>query len=122
MLTTVARRQERGMAINELVERLSSGDHEVVFEGRVSDLKQLEDRIKDGFVFVKFTKTRGGTELGIDLLKDESDFSDADFSKGTGKLHVVGTCELNYNKVKCIADVDLKSRNGLGHLEILEGE
>ena len=48
--------------------------------------------------------------MGIDLLKDESNFSVADFSKGAGKLHVVGTCELNYNKVKCIADVDLKKQ------------
>lgn len=110
------------MAISELVERLSCGDHEVVFDGRVSDLRQLEDRMKDGFVFVKFTKTRGGTELGIDLLKNESNFSDADFVNGMGNLHVVGTCELNYTKVKCVADVDLKTRNGLGHLEILKGE
>ena len=79
----------------------------------------MKDRITDGFVFVKFTKTRGGTELGIDLVKDESGFSGADFVKGTGKLHVVGTCELNYNKVKCIADVDLNTRAGVGHLEVL---
>ena len=105
--------------VNELVERLAYGDHEVVFEDRVEDLEDLKNRVEDGFVFVKFTQTRGGTELGINLVKKESDFSQADFIKGTGKLHVVGVCELNYNKVKCIADIDLQTRTGVGHLEVL---
>ena len=106
---------------NELVDRLSQGDHEVSFEGRVKELDLVLERIKDGFVFIKFTGTRGGTELGINLVQDECDFSDGDFKAGTGQLHVVGTCELNYSKVKCVADVDLATREGKGHLEVIEG-
>lgn len=105
---------------NELVDRLSKGDHEVSFEDRVKELDRVEERIKDGFVFVKFTQTKGGTELGINLIQDECDFSDGDFKTGTGKLHAVGTCELNYCKVKCVADVDLATREGLGHLELID--
>ena len=60
-------------------------------------------------------------DSGEIIIKDKSskDFSQADFIKGTGKLHVVGVCELNYNKVKCIADIDLQTRTGVGHLEVL---
>lgn len=119
IITTCGVNVKVDMVINELVERLAHGNHEVVFEDRVKDLKRVKERIEDGFVFVKFTKTRGGTELGIDLLKDESDFSCADFVGCTGKLHIVGICELNYNKIKCVADVDLKTRKGVGHLEVL---
>ena len=104
---------------NELVERLSKTDSDVLFDDRVKDLKQVQERIEDGFVFVKFTQTKGGTELGINLVKEECNFDNADLEKGTGKLHVVGTCELNYCKVKCIADVDLSTREGKGHLELI---
>lgn len=108
--------------MDELVSRLCTGEHPVSFEERVKQLKQVEDRIRDGFVFVKFTQTRGGTELGIDLVPSECDFSNADFASGKGKVHVVGTCELNYCKVKCIADVDLSSREGNGYLQLLDQE
>jgi hypothetical protein len=105
---------------SELVERLSRGVHKVSFEDRVKDPSYVEERIKDGFVFVKFTQTKGETELGINLIQDECDFSSGDFKEGTGKLHVVGTCELNYCKIKCIADVSLTTRDGIGHLELIE--
>ena len=105
---------------NDLVERLSKGDHEISFESRVKELDRIEERVKDGFVFVKFTQTRGGTELGINLIQDECNFNNCDFKTGTGQLHVVGTCELNYCKVKCIADVNLATREGKGHLELIE--
>lgn len=105
--------------MDELVERLSTGSHEVTFEERVADIQQVQERIKDGFVFVKFTQTRGGTELGIDLIPEECDFSNGDFSSKKGKMHVVGTCVLNYVEVKCVADIDLATKKGIGYLEIL---
>jgi hypothetical protein len=104
---------------NELVLKLSNGKHEVSFEDRVSDPKRVEERIQNGFVFVKFIQTRGGTELGINIIREESDFSKANFENGTGNIHIVGTCELNYCKVKCIADVDLKTRKGDGCLVLM---
>jgi hypothetical protein len=104
---------------NELVSRLCAGDHIVSFEDRTPEPEHVDERIKNGFVFIKFTQTRGGTELGINLIQDECDFSNGDFKEGSGKLHVVGTCELNYCKVKCVADADLKTREGVGHLELI---
>lgn len=105
---------------SELVEKLRQGTHKVSFEDRVKELSQVQDRINDGFVFVKFIETRGGTELGINLVKEECNFNDGDFKAGRGNLHVVGTCELNYCKVKCVADVELSTRMGQGHLELVE--
>lgn len=105
---------------NELVERLSEKIHKISFEDRVKELSQVKERIEDGFVFVKFTETKGGTELGINLVKNECNFDNADFEVGNGILHIVGTCELNYYKVKCIADVNLSTREGNGHLELIE--
>lgn len=104
---------------NELVSVLSNGSHPVSFEDRISDIKRVKDRIDNDFVFVKFTQTQGGTELGINLIKNECELSSADFEKNSGKLHIVGTCELNYCEVKCIADIDLKTRKGTGHLEYM---
>lgn len=104
---------------NELVKKLSSGTHEISFEDRVLDKLEVKKRLSDGFVFVKFLQTRGGTELGINLIADESDLSMANFESETGLLHLVGTCELNYYNVKCIADIDLKTRKGNGYLRII---
>lgn len=107
-----------GSSSNELVERLCKRDQEVSFEDRVKELDRVEERVNNGFVFVKFTQTKGGTEIGIDLIPEECDFSEGNFKEGTGMLHLVGTCELNYCKVKCIADVDLATRKGFGRLEL----
>ena len=43
----------------------------------------------------------------------------ADFEIGKGTLQLVGTCELNFHKIRCIADIDLETRQGIGYLELL---
>ena len=108
--------------MNDLVERLSQGEHPVDFESRTEDMTEVKERLEDGFVFITFSNTRGGTELGIDIDHELTNFKEADFSKGEGKLKVVGTCELDYKKVRCIAEVDLSTKKGTGYLEILDNE
>ena len=71
------------------------------------------------FVFITFTETNGGTELGVDVDLGVTDIKNADFDKGAGSISVVGVCELNYQKVRCIAEVDLSTKKGLGCLELL---
>jgi hypothetical protein len=107
--------------MDELVQRLAEGDHSVVTRRAesVEDLKQSIDR---GYVLVTFTDTRGGTELGVRLDQAHSDLSKADFEQGTGTVHLAGDLTLNYVKVRCIADVDIATLKGKGHLEILEDE
>jgi hypothetical protein len=105
--------------MDELVKKLSSGSHPVVFEPRIEKAHDVKERINQGFVFVKFTETQGGTELGITLDNSLSCFKNADFEIGQGTIQIVGTCELNFQKVRCFADIDLATRVGIGHLEPL---
>jgi uncharacterized protein YbdZ (MbtH family) len=106
-----------------LVERLCEGDHPVEAglrpEKTVTLFKEAIDR---NYVHVKFTKTRGGTELGVKLDREACDFSHADFENGTGTVHVEGGLTLDYVKVKCIADIELSTLEGKGHLVKVEAE
>jgi uncharacterized protein YbdZ (MbtH family) len=104
-----------------LVKRLSQGSHPLSAglhpEKSVQALKEGIDR---GYVHIKFTGTKGGTELGIRLDTGVCDVSRADFDNQTGTVHLEGGLILDYVKVRCIADIDLTTLAGQGHLEIVE--
>lgn len=107
--------------MNDLVQRLSQGDHPITAGGPQPSREELRQRIEEmGYVFIKFTDTRGGTDLGVRLDKTKTDVSQANFQQGTGTVHLEGTLTLNYVKVRCIADLDLASLQGTGHLVVLE--
>jgi hypothetical protein len=109
------------IVVDELVARLSARDHHVEASLRpgktVEAFKECIDR---GYVHIKFTETKGGTELGFKLDRQASDLSKADFSTETGNVHLVGNLTLNYVKVQCIADIELKTLEGKGYLVPLE--
>ena len=105
--------------MDELVQHLSEGDHPVVTQ-RYKSAEELKQAIERGYVLVKFTDTRGGTELGFRLDNAATELSGADFNQAQGSVHVVGTLTLNYVKVRGVADVDIATLAGKGHLEILE--
>lgn len=105
---------------NDLVQRLSAGEHPVEVSLRPEKNAQaLKACIDRGYVHIKFTNTQGGTELGVRLDKDASNFRDADFAGQRGHLRLVGGLTLDYVKVRCIADIDLSTLAGKGHLERL---
>lgn len=107
--------------MDELVARLSAGDHNVEASLRpAKTVKAFKECIDRGYVHIKFTETKGGTELGFKIDRMESDFSKADFGTETGSSHLVGNLTLNYVKVKCIADIDLETLNGRGYLVALD--
>ena len=108
--------------INELVKRLSEGKHEVVIGHRNEPYEEIKERIEDGYIHIRFTKTRGGTELGINVDLNSTNVKDLDFTKGEGLLHIEGTTNLNYNTVRLIADIDLVSRKGEGYLKVVSEE
>ena len=108
--------------INELVQRLSEGKHEVVIGHRDESYEEIKQRIEDGYIHIKFTQTRGGTELGINVDLNNTNLKELDFNKGDGLLHIEGTTNLNYNAVRCIADIDLATRKGEGCLQVVEEE
>lgn len=107
--------------MDELVARLSARDHPVEASLRPEKtVKALKECIDRGYVHIKFTETKGGTELGIKLDREASDLNKADFDKETGNVHLVGNLILNYVKVQCVADIDLKTLEGKGYLVPLE--
>jgi Core binding factor beta subunit len=107
--------------VDELVARLSAGDHAVEASLRPEKtIKALKECIDRGYVHIKFTETEGGTELGLKLDRQVSDLSKADFDTETGNVHLVGNLTLNYVKAQCVADIDLKTLEGKGYLVPLE--
>jgi Core binding factor beta subunit len=107
--------------MNELVQRLSQGEHPVEVSLRpdktVTAFKECIDR---GYVHIKFTGTKGGTDLGVRLDPTASNFKEVDFDRQTGQVHLVGDLTLNYVKVRCVADIEIETLEGKGHLEPLE--
>jgi uncharacterized protein YbdZ (MbtH family) len=101
-----------------LVDRLCEGSHPVEAGLRPEKtVKLFKEAIDRNYVHIKFTETKGGTELGVRLDRDSCDFSKADFENGSGTVHVEGGLTLDYVNVKCIADIDLKTLTGKGRLE-----
>jgi hypothetical protein len=105
------------------LERLCEGDHLVEADPRPEKtVKLFKEVIERNCAHVKFTKTRGGTELGVRLDRNACDFGLADFEKGTGTVHVEGGLTLDYVKVRCIADIELGTLEGKGRLVKVESE
>jgi len=104
-----------------LVERLCEGDHAVEVGLRPEKtLKLFKEAIDRDYVHIKFTQTKGGTELGFRLDRSASDFSAADLENGVGTVHVEGNLTLDYVNVKCVADIDLSMLEGKGRLVKVE--
>ncbi|HEX6552862.1 MAG TPA: hypothetical protein VF026_08895 [Ktedonobacteraceae bacterium] len=107
--------------MNKLVQSLTEGDHPVTVGGSQPSLEEFRKRVQDmEFVLIKFPETRGGTELGIRIDKNATDLSQADFEQGAGVAHLEGTLTLDYVKVRCVADIELETLYGTGHLVALE--
>ena len=100
-----------------LVEKLCEGDHPVIASLRPEKtVNAFKDRIDMGYVHIKFTETKGGTELGIRLDRNTLDLSQADFENQEGSAHLEGELTLDYVKVRCVVDLDLKTLAGKGRL------
>jgi len=109
--------------MDELVQRLSQGEQPVEVTIRPERTgPRLKECIDRGYVHVKFTETRGGTELGVRIDASASDFTQADFEHGTGVVRIVGDLKLNYVPVRCIARIDLGTFQGKGRLEVASAE
>jgi uncharacterized protein YbdZ (MbtH family) len=100
-----------------LIDRLCEGDHAVEVSLRPErSVKRFKEAIDGDYMHIKFTETRGGTELGIRLDRNTLEFSAADFENGKGTVHIEGNLTVDYVKVKCVADIDLSTLHGRGHL------
>jgi Core binding factor beta subunit len=108
--------------MDELVARLSKGKHPIK-AGLLSErtAEAFHQRILNEYVHIEFTDTKGRTILGVQLDKAASDISKADFKEQKGKVHLEGGLSLNYNQVRCIADIDLATLDGKGSLQLVGG-
>jgi uncharacterized protein YbdZ (MbtH family) len=103
----------------DLVDRLAIGQHPVTLCLRPgATLDRLRQAIDRGVVHVRFTETRGGTELGVDL--DPSACRLDALSAGAGTIEIAGTLELDFRPVRCRAIVDVATFAGTGRLEPLD--
>jgi hypothetical protein len=106
--------------MNELTQRLTSSQP-VIMGGSQPSAEELRKRVEEmKYILIKFTETRGGTELGFELDEEASDLSGANFEEGTGAVHVEGTLILNDDSIRCIADLDVATLKGTGHLVLVE--
>lgn len=105
--------------LNELVERLTK-EQEVECARPEKNAEALKECIDRDYVHVMFKKT--GTEVGIQLDRRFCKFENADFKNSKGSVYLVGGLTLNYDKVRCIAEIDLATCEGKGYLEPLSDE
>jgi hypothetical protein len=107
--------------MSDLVTQLANGRHPIEVSLRpnrtVAALKECLDR---GYVHVKFTGTRGGTELGVPVDRERSRLNEADLDAGSGSLTIVGRLSLDFVPVTCVATIDVATLTGAGHLELTE--
>ena len=73
-----------------------------------------------GYGHILFEKT--GTELNIKLDAVATEVAADALTKLEGNLHLEGAITLNYDKVKVVADVDLKTLEGTGKVVQLNDE
>jgi Core binding factor beta subunit len=110
--------------MSDVVQKLCSGPHpvEITLRSERTALA-LKQRIEQsGFVHIKFTDTQGGTELGVRLDKEACDWASADFEQGQGKITLSGRLTLNFVPVRCVAEIDLGTLEGMGQLQMMEGK
>ncbi|WP_443743000.1 MbtH family protein [Streptomyces pinistramenti] len=102
-----------------LVDRLTTGTHPVEVSLRPDrTAAALKEAIDRGYVFLRFTGTDGGTELGMELAEADRDPSGADFTAGTGEIRIAGQLELDFVPLTCTATVDLATLTGQANLVV----
>ena len=107
--------------MTDLPTRLSQGNTKVTFRARRGDVRaELKEAIDRKYVHVLFTETQGGTELGFPLDEAQSELTGADWERGEGTVRLVGDLKLDGVPVRCVAEIDLASTEGVGRLEIRE--
>jgi hypothetical protein len=77
----------------------------------------LRDCIDRGYVHIKFTDTKGGTELGVRLDGTQTSLNGGDFGAGQREVRLAGSLTLDYVPVKCVAVINLPELIGEGWLE-----
>jgi hypothetical protein len=102
--------------MNDLVQRLMTEQHVEVRTSPEVTVEAFKAAMDRGYVHIRFTGTRGGTELGI-RLDERTDASAADFAQKTGTVKIAGRLTLDYVPVSFHGTIDLATLEGTGRLE-----
>lgn len=102
--------------MNDLVERLSRQKSPVTANKPDTTIDALKHRIALNYVHIYFETT--GTEIGMQLDLKRCDVSDEAFKNG--RVHLEGVLTLNYDNVRCVADINLDTMKGEGRLETVD--
>ena len=106
--------------MNEPIQKLVAGDHPIEASvGPEKTVERFKSAIDREHVHIRFTGTRGGTNLGFTLDKTLSDVTKADFERKVGQVKLCGELTLDYERVRCVAEIDLSTLEGTGRLELL---
>jgi len=106
--------------MSDLPQRLAESQPVTFLPRRDDGFSELKAAVDRKFVHVRFTETRGGTEIGVPL-EAGSDLSGADWEGRKGTIHIEGELELDGVRARCIADLDIASLQGTGRLQALSG-
>lgn len=106
--------------VDDLVTRLSTGDHPVELSIRDPSPQTFRSAIEQDRIRVRFIGTMGGTELGLHMDRKLTCMEKADFDAGSGSVYLVGTLTVDFVPVRCVANIDLANFTGVGHLERLD--
>lgn len=106
--------------MNDLVERLSKKKHKIEAARSEKTADVLKECIDRNYVHIMFKDF--GTELGIKLDKKSTDLSKGDFDKKSGKVHLEGGVRLNYDCIRVVADINLKTLEGQGTVKSVTQE
>lgn len=107
--------------MSELAHRLSQGAQKITYRPTRGDARsELRAALEREYVHVLFTESRGGTELGFRPDPARSDVSGAAWEAGKGSIHLEGDLKLDGTPVRCVADLDLRTMEGQGRLEVLQ--
>ena len=104
--------------MSELVKFLCKGDHPIEARLPEKTREALEKAIASGHVLIRFTDTRGGTDLLVPLDRNRSDLWAIEDNNGSGEINLVGDLKLDYVAVTCVARIDLSTLEGQGQLQI----
>jgi hypothetical protein len=106
--------------MSELAHRFSQGPHKILYRPR-GDQARTEFRadVERDYVHLLFTGAAGEIELGFPSDRARSDLSGANWDAGEGSIHLEGDLGLNGIPVRCVADLDLRTMEGVGRLDLL---
>lgn len=101
--------------MSDLLERLSKETQKVELS-RYESLADFNSALDRNYVLVNFTETQGGTELGFEIDRNQSEIYHEESDK---PFLLVGRLTLNYVDVECHVKINKSDLKGEGILRVL---